>query len=296
VLKDAGYDVRALIRGAPPAGAPADITWVRGDLDNQAALAELVNGVSAVVHLAGAIKALSAWEFMAVNVSGTVALAEAAAGQSNPPRFIHVSSLAAREPHLSPYAASKAAAEAAVRTVSPRLPVIILRPPAVYGPGDPETLRIFKMAARGFLPVPPNRGCRLSLAHVDDAAGAILATLRLPQVPAETLEFDDGNPRGHTWGEVAIAAGAALNRPIRTVMVPAFFLYVVGSFTYFMSWATRRPNVITHQKVAEMLHPDWVVRSPAIAGYHPAWTLAEGFKNTAEWAESQGLVRILHLS
>lgn len=296
VLKDKGHDVRALIRGTPPADAPQDVTWVRGDLQDRAALESLVTGAGVVIHLAGAIKALSQWDFMATNAGGTATLAEIAAGQATPPRFIHVSSLAAREPHLSPYAASKAAAEDALRPFAGRLPTVVIRPPAVYGPGDPETLRIFRMAGHGFLPVPPNPEGRLSLVHVDDAAAAILAVKNLPQPPDLPIEFDDGAAQGHGWGEIAAAAGQAVGRPVRTVAVPAPILYAIGFISHFCAQVSGRPTVLTHQKVAEIIHPDWVARPCALAGYTPTWNLLAGFRNTAEWAGTRGLVRILQLS
>ena len=133
---------------------------------------------------------------MAVNVDGTMRPEIRRAAQSTPPRFIHLSSLAAREPHLSPYAASKAAGEAVVRGCrrSVAMSVIVLRPPAVYGPGDPETLRIFRMAARGVLPMPSAPGVRLSLAHVDDAAAAVIAALwPWASCPAHPLNSTTGH-------------------------------------------------------------------------------------------------------
>ena len=292
VLASSGCEVRALVRRMPPPDAPAGIAWVQGDLMNRDALATLLRGASAVVHLAGAIKALSRAAFMSANAEGTANVLEIAATQSNPPRFVHISSLAARAPHLSPYAASKAAAEEIAVRAAPQLPVTILRPPAVYGPSDSETLRIFRMAARGLMPVPAVPGARLSLVHVDDAAAAILATLRLSEPAAEALEFDDGAADGHSWDAIAATAGEALGRPVRTVSVPPKALYLYGFITNLASQATRRPNVLSHHKVRELLHPDWVVRSPQPPDYQPRWDLLTGFRDTARWATSQGLVRI----
>jgi nucleoside-diphosphate-sugar epimerase len=233
---------------------------------------------------------------MTTNAGGTATLAEVAAAQAVPPRFVHVSSLAARAPHLSPYAASKAAAEDALRPFAGRLPTAVVRPPAVYGPGDPETLRIFRMAAHGLLPVPPDPGARLSLVHVNDAVAAILAVQNLVECPDAPIEFDDGAARGHGWGEIAAAAGRAVGRPVRTIAVPVPILYTVGFMSDLAAQVTGRPTVLTHRKVAELVHPDWVARPSPLAGYTPAWNLLEGFRNTAEWAGTRGLVRILQLS
>jgi len=292
VLRANGYAVRALVRRPPPADAPQDITWVRGDLHDHDALAALVDGAGIVVHLAGAIKAFTADGFNAANVAGTRNVAAAAAKQKSVPHFVHISSLAAREPQLSSYAASKAAAEDVARQMSARLPVTILRPPAVYGPGDPETLRIFRMAAAGFVAVPRNPAARLSLAHVDDAAAAIMATFALTSPSATPLEFDDGFPGGHDWRAIAGAAAQVLGRPVRLLAVPDGVLNAVGWASGLAARLAGRPTVLTREKVNELLHADWVAHPPGVAGYRPAWTLVDGFRNTAQWAASEGLVRI----
>ena len=132
-LAKRGWKLRLLIRRWTPlpslAGVEAEI--VLGDLADEAALRRLVDGVDTVIHAAGLIKARAPDDFMTVNRDGTARLSALAPEA----RFILLSSLAAREPALSPYAASTCAAEAAVAGKA-----IAIRAPAVYGPGDRETL------------------------------------------------------------------------------------------------------------------------------------------------------------
>ena len=295
-LIGAGFDVRALARRLPPPGSTSPITWIQGDLDDAVALGRLLDRADLVIHGAGAIKALSRADFFAVNGEGTERLAKLAAAQATPPRFIHLSSLAARAPHLSGYAASKAAGEAAVLRLCGKLPVAILRPPAVYGPGDAESLRIFQMAARGWLAVPAVDGARLSLAHVDDVVAAVLATARLQSFPDQPVEFDDGASHGHSWPEIAQAASDALGRPVRSFRIPPAILYAAGAAASLGALVSRRPSVLSWDKVGEVLHPDWVAAGPRLPGYQPRWTLREGFQNAAEWAASRGLLRLLRRS
>ena len=124
-----------------------------------------------MIHVAGVINAPDAAGFEQGNVAGTLAmLAAATAGGVH--RFVHVSSLAAREPNLSLYGASKARAEELVDASG--LDWTIVRPPAVYGPGDKETLELFKMArARPDLHAAERAACRSI--HVDDLAQLLLA-------------------------------------------------------------------------------------------------------------------------
>src|SRR5690606_6158442 len=125
----------------------------------------LVRGSDAVIHIAGVVNAPDRAGFEAGNATGTAALTEAML-LSETRRLVHVSSLAAREPHLSDYGWSKAEAERFVSTSG--LDWTMVRPPAIYGPGDAELLELFQMASRGFMLLPP--GGRLSVIHVDDLA------------------------------------------------------------------------------------------------------------------------------
>src|SRR5690606_6032774 len=150
-------------------------------------LATLAEGADTVVHIAGLINAPNRAAFEAVNAGGTANMIDAARA-AGVKRFIHISSLAAREPELSDYGWSKAKSEKIVAASG--LDWTILRPPAVYGPGDRETFELFKMARRGFVALPP--GGRFSILHVDDLAQLILALIDAPATVGETYEPDDG--------------------------------------------------------------------------------------------------------
>src|SRR5262245_47287854 len=168
---------------------------VLGDLSDEAALKRLVAGADAVVHAAGLIKARRPADFMTVNRDGTALLSALAPGAT----FLLLSSLAAREPQLSPYAASKRAAEAVVAGRSG--PWVTVRAPAVYGPGDRETLAYFRAVARGLAPRPKVADARLSLIHVGDLAEALALAAERPPVPS-TYEIDDGKEGGYGYGDM----------------------------------------------------------------------------------------------
>ena len=146
-----------------------------GDVDHR-----LVDGADAIIHVAGTISATNAAAFKKGNITGTLAML-AAATAGGVQRFVHVSSLAAREPKLSLYGGSKAKAEELVH--SSGLDWAIVRPPAVYGPGDKETLELFRMAKLGLMLMPPKG--RVSLLHVDDLA-RLLLVLAAPGAPASS--------------------------------------------------------------------------------------------------------------
>lgn len=292
-LVGAGHQVRALTRRDPPDDLPTPdgaVTWIAGSLSQKDALISLVQGTDAIVHCAGATKALDREAFFAMNTTGTEGLLEAATAHSKAATFVHLSSLAAREPHLSPYAASKRLSEDRVLASRGKLNAVILRPPAVYGPGDMETLRIFRMAARGFVPAPMISGARTSLVHVGDVVGAVLAALVTEEILDAPVEFDDGHPRGYAWSEIAAAAGAVMHTSPRLIPIPAPFLYLAGAVGSLGASVSRRPNVLSWGKVPELLHPDWVAGPCRLSGYNPLWNIEKGFKDAVNWYASRGLL------
>ncbi|HET9510945.1 MAG TPA: NAD-dependent epimerase/dehydratase family protein, partial [Sphingomonas sp.] len=153
-----GHSVAALTR-RPRAGGDG-VNWVFGSLETPNALTSLMRGADAAIHVAGVVNAADRAGFASGNIDGTQTVV-AAARQMDVRRFVHVSSLAAREPDLSNYGWSKAEAERIV--VGSDAAWDIVRPPAVYGPGDRDMLEIFRMAKRGVALLPP--GGRMSAIH-----------------------------------------------------------------------------------------------------------------------------------
>lgn len=275
-----GHTVRALTRR--PQEARDGVTWIDGALDRPASLAALVKGADAVIHVAGVINAPGEAGFEAGNVIGTGAML-AAAETEGTARFVHVSSLAAREPQLSLYGASKARAEALV-AASP-LSTAIVRPPAIYGPGDRELLDMFKMAARGIVLLPPPG--RLSLLHADDLARLLLA-LADPGAPGMTVEPDDGRAGGWTHREFGEALGAAVGRKVRLVSMPRLALAAAARGDRLLRGAKSK---LTPDRAAYFSHPDWVA-DPKLAIPSAIWRpeipTGQGLADTAKWYRAAG--------
>jgi UDP-glucose 4-epimerase len=283
-LLDAGYSVRALHRKQFLAPRPG-VEWVSGDLENRAALKQLVAGTSAVIHVAGAIKARTRADFVTANSAGTGHLI-GVARSTDVNRFIHISSLAAREPHLSDYAFSKAGAEALVQGSA--LAWTILRPPAVYGPGDRETLAFFKAARMGVAPLLAPQA-RVSLIHVFDLAQAVLATLRSPMVTSRLLEPDDGQPGGYRLDELMTLIAAAMNRPApRFLPVPAWLVSAAGWANAAVSRLSGTVPMLAPGKVNELLHPDWVSQGAPGLDWTARYPAAIGLAATADWYKQAG--------
>ena len=277
----AGHEVSALTRREQP--GREGLEWIAGSLDDRTALERLVTGADAIVHVAGVINAPDAAGFESGNVGGTLAML-AAATAAGVRRFVHVSSLAAREPQLSLYGASKARAEELIE--SSGLDWAMVRPPAVYGPGDRETLELFKMARRGQIYLPP--AGRLSLIHVDDLARLLIALTRGETREKLIIEPDDGRPGGWTHREFGAALGRAVGVPARTIATPRFLLALGSRFDRLLR---RDKAKLTPDRVAYFCHPDWVARA-SLAPPPDLWRsqvdTEEGLKDTAIWYSEQG--------
>ena len=272
---DSGHAVRALTRR--PAGPDQGITWIEGALDRPESLRSLVEGADAVIHVAGLISGSRA-EFEQVNAVGTANMIEAARS-AGIKRFVHISTLAAREPDLSAYGWSKAEAEKIVRASG--LDWTILRPPAVFGPGDRETLELFRMAKRGFVALPP-RG-RFSVIHVEDLCRLTLHVVDKPETVGAIYEPDDGREDGWDNRHFARTLGRLFGKRATTLAMPRLVLEGAARIDQMVR---RSGAKLTPDRVSYFCHPDWVSRAerrPPADLWQPQVRTPTGLKATAEW-------------
>jgi nucleoside-diphosphate-sugar epimerase len=281
VALSAGHSIRALTRRDQP---PRDgLEWIAGDLSTREALEKLVGDADAIIHVAGTISGHSAAAFEIGNVAGTLAmLAAATAGGVR--RLVHVSSLAAREPKLSLYGSSKCRAEQLVH--SSGLDWAIVRPPAVYGPGDRETLELFRMAKLGLMLMPP-RG-RVSVIHADDLSRLLLA-FAAPTAPANILvEADDGKQSGWTHREFARALAVAVGTKAAVISSPGVLLRLAARADQLMRGEKAK---LTVDRAAYFSHRNWVVepkRACPPGLWRPQIDTTQGLRETADWYRGQG--------
>ncbi len=276
-LIEAGYHIRALTRSNQD--KCDNVTWVKGALDDQQSLHSLCENASAIIHIAGVVNAPNRKAFETGNVEGTAAILKAAR-DNHIKRFVHISSLSAREPNLSHYGASKAKAEKLVGTSL--LDWTMVRPPAIYGPGDMEMLDLFKMAQKGYILLPPKG--RASLIHVDDLARLITALVPSHEdATAQIFECDDGVDGGWQHDVFGRAIGMAVDKNITTISAPSFLLKLAAFGDRIIRGKKAK---LTPDRANYLVHPDWVIdttKRPSANLWEPQITTRQGLKDTARW-------------
>lgn len=289
LLRD-GLDVKALTRSGP-AGDHDGAEWVQGSLSEPDSLDALVSGVDAVVHLAGLTKALNRNQFFDANQHGVRAIRDAVLKESPKAHLIYVSTLTATRPEVSNYAASKAAGEAELTDHTDRLRWTIMRPPAVYGPGDTEFLKIVKAAKFGLAPSAAPRGSSYSMIHVADLVEAILAVIRTGGPEQQIVEPDDGADNGYTAEELMATLGKVLGKKLHAVRIPKFLLMAVGAVNQLFALVVRKPAMLTIGKAKELSCGDWLCHDQSLirgTGWVPKVTLLEGLTEAVAWYRRSG--------
>jgi nucleoside-diphosphate-sugar epimerase len=284
-LLNAGFAVRALYRTAdhPDRRWPNAVTWVPGCLEDTDSLTRLLTGANEVVHCAGRVRGVDGHEFNQVNVTGLARLVRAAGRLHPAPRILSLSSLAAREPQVSPYAASKRLGEQVLAAEAARLSWVVLRPPVVYGPGDRETVPLLRWMARGIAPLVADEKTRFSMIFAEDLAEAVVALLQQPAWQGQVFELHDGRQGGYCWREVIEAVSQATGRTVRGFRLPRPLIRSVADLNLRTGRAFGYAPMLTPGKVRELSHADWTADNAVICrqtGWAPRITLLQGVRRT----------------
>jgi nucleoside-diphosphate-sugar epimerase len=314
-LAAAGHDVVCLVRD-PARGRGLVRPGVRlapGSLDDEASIAMALDGVEIVYHLAGKTHGLTLAEFAEVNERGTERVCRLAALRPNPPAVVAVSSLSAAGPSpegaahtertppapISLYGRSKLLGERAALRYAGRLPLSIVRPPVVFGPGDRDGLLLFQAVRR--LPihfVPQLQGLPLSLVFVEDLVSGLIAVgergerceVSAGADPSRGLYYI-ADPTPSSYAEMGRLAASALGRSVRVICRRKYPLLVPALLGDLLGRLRGAPSVINSDKLREASASGWVC-DPSKAFQQFALTapqpLAQRYEQTARWYESNG--------
>src|SRR5208282_134692 len=266
-LVNKGFAVTCLIRKTSNIGYLEDLNvrLVRGDCTNKESLYEAVAGVDYVFHLAGLTKACSEAAFVDANVRGTGNILQALLEKNSCiKRFVYISSLAAAGPSsdgvplkedcsagpVSLYGKSKLAGEQLVLNRRNEVPVVVIRPPAVYGPRDKDMLVFFRMVKAGVAPFWGTS--HYSFIYIEDLIHGILLSALDENAGGEIFFMSDGVI--YSSDDIINAvADAVQKRPVK-FKIPRFAMSVAG----LISERYGKSSIINADKIRELRHSDWI--------------------------------------
>jgi nucleoside-diphosphate-sugar epimerase len=303
-LLQRGYrEVRCLVRRDLKWLAPLGIVPIRGDLTDRAVLEAAVRGVDEVYHVAGVTRATDWATFEQGNIRGTLRLLEAIRAVHPGIRKVLVtSSLAAvgraegvadETTPLNPisqYGRSKAQMEAALAPFQADLPLVVVRPPAVYGPRETDILTFFQTVRRGICPVIGD-GTQpdLSLVHVRDLVQGMIDAVASEATSGQTYFI--GSEVSYAWNQVRDATAAALGRSVLTIPIPPALIEAVGAVAEVAGKLLGTYPPLNREKAAEIRHACKMCSSAKARrdfGYQPGIPLEDGIRETIAWYRAHG--------
>ena len=304
-----GYTVRCLLRTTSSTAwlKGLDVDIVYGDIFDSAALRAAVQGVDYVYHSAGLTKARKKEEYFHANTDGTRMMLEAAT-TVNPglKRFVFVSSQTAAGPSptatpitedapchpITTYGRSKRAAEGIVLGAQAKIPVTIVRPPAVYGPRDKDIFEFFRTMRNGLQPVVGFREKFVSLVHVSDLVRGILLAGESTASVGQVYFISSTTVYG--WQQIGRITREALGRRAVTVNIPAWGVYTISAFAEFFSLFGSKPALINFEKAKDMVQNYWTCDSGKAKrdfGYEQQIGIEQGIRETLDWYVANGWMK-----
>lgn len=305
-----GVAVRALARASSRLEPLADlpIEWVRGEVFDPAAVAAAARDVAYIFHLAAAYRqaGLPDEGYRKVHVESTRLLAEAAVGQPGFRRFVHVSTVGVHGHIEHPpanetapfhpgdvYQQTKAEAEQWLRGFAAErgLPYAVIRPAAIYGPGDRRLLKVFRMAARPVFILLGHGKCLYHLIHVEDLVGILLRAAVHPAAAGEA--FIAGDPASITIEQMGRVIAGELGRGLRVLRLPAGPFFLAAAVCETVCRPLRLEPPLYRRRVAfftkDRSFDTRKVRERLEYAYR--YTTEEGLRSTTRWYVAQGWLR-----
>ncbi len=303
-----GYEVRCTVRKTSNLRWLKDkpVVLVEASLSNKDSLAEAVKDVDYIYHVAGLTAAKNYDDFLKGNRDGTVNLLNAAVDNSpNLKRFLHVSSQTASGPSpskdspvdeyspchpITSYGRSKRAAEIEVEKFFDKLPITIVRPPAVYGPRDTATFDIFKAMKTGIASYIGFGKKYVSIVHSDDLVRGIILAAESEKSIRE--KYFIASEKFYSWAEInPIIANAMGKKKVLHLHLPHFLVLTVAAVSGFFGKFSAKPPVFNYEKGIDFIQEAWtcsVDKAVKELGYSQEVSLEEGMNQTAKWYKDNG--------
>ena len=304
-LVQQGAQVRCLVRDIHHLGwvKACPVEFAVGDCQEKNTLRHVVKEVDRVFHLAGATTAVKEKTYFDVNALGTDNLVQACIeNNTRLEKFIYVSSQAAAGPcrngdkkketdvcePVSSYGKSKLRGEALALSHAHELPLVILRPSAVYGPRDKGFYAVCKCLSKGIEPCLSGHEQYISMCYVQDLVRGILLAAQTQTANGAIFFLSDG--RDYRMAEIGALFAQAMETNALRLRLPKQVLFGMAFLAECFSRVSGQPRVLNRDKVKEMIQKDWrcdISKARALLGYEPRMSLARGAELTVSWYKKE---------
>jgi len=301
-----GFHVRCLVRPSQSSlrwlqGLPVDI--VKGDLLNPASIPKCLDGAEYIIHIAGTTKARHKSGFIAGNLTATNNLLQAASRLKHLKKFCFISSLTAAGPSstgipltetapcrpITTYGKSKLDAEHCCKNFSDKVPIVVVRPPAVFGPRDTDILEIFKWVSFGLKPILGSSAKTLSLVYAPDLATGIIRATLSDRTTGETYNIAD--PTIYSFSSVIDYLATFVQKRTVRIHLPKGLVYSMAGIMQFVALFGKNPAVLNIEKARDLLQKHWVCDPRKIQehiGFQTSTSIFDGVNNTYRWYKENG--------
>lgn len=282
-----------------------DIQWVRGDVFDAETISRAAAGQEYIFHVAAAFRQAKSSEqdYWNVHVKSTQFLAKTALETPSFKRFIHFSTIgvhghiagppATEDSPFSPddeYQRTKLEAELWLKEFAGQhgLPYTVIRPAAIYGPGDKRLLKLFRMALKPVFLLLGRGRCMYHLVHVDDLTNAALVAATQPAALGQAFIVAANEPC--PIAEIAVTVAEHFGRRLRVVRLPIGPFFLAADICERVCRPLGIEPPIYRRRVAfysKDRHFD-VSKMKNVLGYQPRHPNSEGIVETARWYEKQG--------
>lgn len=308
-LLEKGYEVYCLIRKTSNLRwlKGKNVHFVEGDLFSNDVLSKTIKNMDYIFHVAGVVKAKNKEGFLRGNYQATKNLLELTL-ENNPniKKFIHISSGAVCGPNpddkpmdelynpkpVTTYGITKRMAEEEVIKYKDKFPVVIIRPPAVFGPRDTEILVYFKTFAKGLNSVIGFKEKYLSLVYVEDLVNGILLAAE-KNTESGSIYFICSD-KEYNWNDIGNITSKLLGKKALKLRIPHWLVYTVGANAQFFSIFSKNAATLNLEKCLDITRKKWVFsneKAKKELGFKEKYSLEESFRKTIDWYKEMNWIK-----
>jgi nucleoside-diphosphate-sugar epimerase len=304
------YEVYCLVRKTSKVEllSGLNVFYLYGSIDDKSSLKSVFSSLKAdfpeyIIHCAGVLKGRTREDFFSINAEGTKNLIEACLPYKEKiKRFVYISSLAASGPAtminprketdtsnaISFYGQSKLAGEEEIKKFSLQIPITILRPTAVYGPGDRGIYTYFRLINSGIMPIVGNMDMEISVIFVEDLVRAVLFAMEKKEAEGETYFVSDETV--YKLKEILEEIKKGLNKNTVPLTIPDFLLFIIAFISEFVAGLFGKATFLNRQKYLEIQQKGWVCSTDKLKqlGFKPGYGLKRGVEETVKWYRKNG--------